>query len=197
MDISNILALAFALAMDAFAVSIAVGLSLKEVSFRQTFRLSYHFGLFQGLMPVLGWSLGVKVREHVAAYDHWLAFALLALVGGKMIKEALTSDNTDETLRQDPTRGVSLVVLSVATSLDALAVGFSISLLDSSIALAAVIIGLTALVFTVIGLQAGKRIASARVSQVTEILGGGVLLGIGVKILFEHGALGFLPFSPG
>lgn len=197
MDISNILALAFALAMDAFAVSMAVGLSLKEVSFRQTFRLSYHFGLFQGLMPVLGWSLGVKVREHVAAYDHWLAFALLALVGGKMIKEALTSDNTDETLRQDPTRGVSLVVLSVATSLDALAVGFSISLLDSSIALAAVIIGLTALVFTVIGLQAGKRIASARISQVTEILGGGVLLGIGVKILFEHGALGFLPFSPG
>ncbi|MCF8039587.1 MAG: manganese efflux pump MntP family protein [Desulfohalobiaceae bacterium] len=188
----NIFALAVALAMDAFAVSIAVGLSLKNVSFRQTFRLSFHFGLFQGMMPVLGWSIGVTIRSYVAAFDHWLAFALLLLVGGNMIKGAFRTDQEKESGQADPTKGLSLVILSLATSLDALAVGFSLSVLNAGIALGAVIIGLTAFAFTMFGLHAGKKIASARLSQLTEILGGLILLGIGVKILFEHDAFGFL-----
>lgn len=188
----NIFALAAALAMDAFAVSIAVGLSLKSVGFRQTFRLSFHFGFFQGMMPVLGWSMGVTVRSYVSDFDHWLAFALLALVGGNMIKEAFAVEKKEDSGPEDPTKGMSLVVLSVATSLDALAVGFSFSVLNAGIAWGAVIIGLTAFVFTVIGLHAGKRIASARLSRLTEIMGGLILLGIGVKILFEHRALEFL-----
>ncbi len=185
----NIYALAVALAMDAFAVSIAVGLALQKVGFRHTFRLSFHFGLFQGMMPLLGWSMGVAVRDVVAAFDHWLAFALLALVGGNMIKEALQPKKNKAPRPKDPTRGMHLVVLSVATSLDALAVGFSLSILQAGILWSATIIGLTAFIFTVIGLHLGKTFASPRVSTITEIGGGCILLAIGLKILYEHGAL--------
>ena len=189
MQAAHIYALAVALAMDAFAVSIAVGLSLKDVDFRQTFRLSFHFGLFQGMMPLLGWSMGVAVRDLVAGFDHWLAFALLVLVGGNMIKQALQPEQPENPRPRDPTRGLSLLVLSVATSLDALAVGFSLSILKAGILWSATIIGLTALFFTVIGLHLGKKFASPRLSTLTEIGGGLILLAIGVKILYEHGAL--------
>ena len=191
MQLASISAIAVALAMDAFAVAIVAGVNLKDVRFRQTFRLSWHFGLFQALMPVIGWSAGRSIRASIEQYDHWIAFLLLTMVGVKMIKEAFGREE-EKHHQKDPTRGLTLVMLSVATSIDALAVGFSISMLNVSIWLPAAIIGVVAGMFTIIGLQIGKRIGSAaRLSCYAEIVGGIVLLGIGLKILYEHGALFF------
>lgn len=190
MKVIPLISLAVALAMDAFAVAVAVGIRLKKVNPRQMFRLSWHFGLFQAMMPVIGWSLGVKVRFFVESFDHWIAFGLLAFVGGKMLWEAFDGEaKTEET--HDPTRSVSLVILSVATSIDALAVGFSMSVLQVAIAFPALIIGLTASFFTLVGMHLGSRFASSsRLSQWAEIMGGVVLLAIGVHILWEHGVFG-------
>ena len=191
MTIIPILSLAVALAMDAFAVSVAVGIGLKQVSPRQMFRLSWHFGLFQALMPVIGWYSGVKVRALVEAFDHWVAFSLLLFVGGKMLWEAFQPDDDEEEDPSDPTRRMSLVVLSVATSIDALAVGFSMSVLNVSIACPALIIGITAALFTLVGMQIGARFSSSsKLGHWAEIAGGVVLIGIGVHILMEHGVFG-------
>lgn len=171
--------------MDAFAVSIGAGLQLKEVTPRQTFRLAWHFGLFQALMPIVGWLAGLSVVKWIAPVDHWLAFALLAIIGGRMIYEAVRegADRDDE--RADPTRGWTLVLLSVATSIDALAVGLSLALLDVSIWWPAVVIGIVAGAFTTVGLQLGKRFG-ALLGRRMEIIGGIILIAIGVKILIEH-----------
>jgi putative Mn2+ efflux pump MntP len=188
----NILAIAVALAMDAFAVAVAAGISLKQVSMRQTFRLSWHFGIFQAFMPVIGWGAGVSVRDLIEHSDHWVAFGLLALVGGHMLKEAFDHEE-EERQKKDPTKGWTLLMLSVATSIDALAVGFSMSMLNISIVSPAIIIGITAAFFTVCGLHIGKHVgANSHVSLYAEITGGLVLLLIGLKILYEHGVLDFL-----
>ena len=132
MHILTTLGIAVALAMDAFAVAIATGVSLKQVSGRQTFRLSWHFGLFQAMMPVIGWGLGASIQEYVAAYAHWVAFFMLALVGSNMLKEAIMTDEDEEQVGppKDATRGMTMVMLSIATSIDALAVGLSMSMLQ-------------------------------------------------------------------
>ena len=189
MDIVNISAIAVALAMDAFAVSIAAGVTLKNVSFRQTFRLSWHFGLFQALMPVIGWSAGSTVRVYIEAYDHWIAFGLLSIIGLKMIREAFKADD-DSQKKKDPTKGMMLVILSLATSIDALAVGLSLSMLNVGIWLPACIIGIVAGSFTVVGIQFGRRIGSAvKLGLYAEVFGGVVLIIIGFNILREHGVL--------
>lgn len=187
----ELLALAVALAMDAFAVAVASGIVLKTVDLRQTFRLSWHFGLFQALMPVIGWFLGLSVRSHIEDYDHWVAFVLLGYIGIKMIREAFDDGESDK--QRDPTRGMTLIMLSVATSIDALAVGLSLSMLGLSIWLPALVIGLVALLFTGIGLHLGRTVARARcIGRAAELLGGGVLIAIGIRILWEHGGLNFL-----
>ena len=192
MSFLNIIAMAVALAMDAFAVAIATGVRLKRVSLRQFFRLAWHFGLFQAVMPIIGWSAGLTVRESIERYDHWIAFGLLAFVGLNMIREAFKLEE-DAREKRDPTRGLTLVMLSVATSIDALAVGLTISMLKVAIWFPALVIGLVAGAFTVVGLHLGKSVGSAeRLSPVAEVLGGIVLLGIGANILIEHQALAFL-----
>lgn len=193
MSLFTIFGIAVALAMDAFAVSIAVGISLKRISPRQTFRLSWHFGLFQAMMPVLGWWAGNGVRGFVENYAPWIAFGLLAAVGTNMLREAFDFDHEDDEPKKDSTRGMTLVVLSIATSIDALAVGFSMSLLDISIVTPALVIGIVAACFTIFGMHLGKKVASFKqLSVYAELLGGMVLWGIGIKILYEHGALVFL-----
>lgn len=191
MEMIDTLALAVALAMDAFAVSIASGVALKTVSPRQTFRLAWHFGLFQAMMPVIGWSAGLTVRSYIEAYEHWVAFALLSYVAQGMLRAAFKGEkNEDET--KDPTRGVTMVMLSVATSIDALAVGLSLSMIQVSIWTPALIIGLVAGIFTTVGLHLGKWIGSvSQLSRWAEMTGGIVLLAIGVNILREHGAIPF------
>ena len=188
MSASSIILLAVALAMDAFAVAIATGVSLKQVSIRQTFRLSWHFGLFQALMPILGWALGASIQDYVAAYAHWVAFIMLALVGSNMLKEALLADEDEIAKPKDSTKGMTMVMLSVATSIDALAVGLSMSMLQVSIIYPALIIGLVAGLFTITGLHLGKRVACLTwLSTWAEIVGGLVLWMIGLNILRESG----------
>jgi len=183
----KILAIAVALAMDAFAVSIATGVNLKNVDSRQLFRLSWHFGLFQAFMPVIGWSAGLSIRGYIENYDHWIAFGLLVFVGGHMIKEAFLDGKVEKPIK-DYTKGMTLVMLSVATSIDALAVGFGLSLLKISIWMPALIIGIVAGTFTLIGMRIGERIGAAkRLSLYAEIIGGVVLVFIGLNILYEHG----------
>jgi len=183
----KILAIAVALAMDAFAVSIATGVNLKNVNSRQMFRLSWHFGLFQAFMPIIGWSAGLTIRSYIEHYDHWIAFGLLTVVGVHMIKEAFQDGKAEKPIK-DYTKGMTLVMLSVATSIDALAVGFGLSLLKISIWMPALIIGIVAGTFTLIGMRIGERIGAAkRLSLYAEATGGIVLISIGLNILYEHG----------
>lgn len=190
MDFLTLMALAFALAMDAFAVSVATGVCIRRASWRQTFRLAWHFGLFQALMPVLGWWLGMAVRGFVESYAPWIAFAMLAWVGGKMIKEAFADDDEREE-RGDPTRGKTLMVLSVATSIDALAVGLSLSLLGVSVWTPALVIGLVCLGCSAAGLHMGCLVSGGkRLARHAEIMGGVTLILIGVNMLLRTKGLG-------
>jgi putative Mn2+ efflux pump MntP len=187
MDLLTVILIALALAVDAFAVALASGVSLCQVSGRQTFRLAFHFGLFQAGMNIIGWAAGLTVRTLLESVDHWLAFGLLALVAVKMIKDSIAG-REEEAQKVDPTRGYTLVMLSVATSIDSLAVGLSFSVLNVSIWLPAAIIGIVATLLTVIGLKLGCLLGSAsRIGARAEIAGGLVLLGIGFNILFQHG----------
>ncbi|MBK8482336.1 MAG: manganese efflux pump [Proteobacteria bacterium] len=179
-----LLAIAIGLAMDAFAVALAVGLSLERVTPGHTFRLAWHFGLFQFLMPIVGWLVGLTVQRSWAAFDHWVVFGLLSALGGKMIVEALRTRDASSR-RADPTRGWSLVGLSLATSLDALAVGLSLALLGTRIWYPALVIGLTAGALTALGLQLGRPLG-ALFGRRVEVLGGAVLVAIGVKTLLDH-----------
>lgn len=192
MTLLNILAIAVALAMDAFAVAIATGICLGTVHWRQNFRLAWHFGFFQAMMPVIGWAAGLTVRDLIARYDHWVAFGLLLFVAQGMLREALKKDDACETVK-DPTRGMTMVMLSVATSLDALAVGLSLSVVNVTIWIPAVVIGVVAGLFTTLGLHLGKYISKAALlRRVADGLGAAVLLLIGLNILREHGVFGGL-----
>jgi manganese efflux pump family protein len=181
----TLIGIAIGLAMDAFAVSLGVGLKLCTVDPRQTFRLSFHFGLFQALMPVLGWLLGLTFAGLIESVDHWIAFALLSAIGGRMLYEAFRGDGESVGAVSDPTKGLSLVVLSVATSIDALAVGLSLALLRVDIWYPALVIGLVAGALTFVGLRLGCRFG-ALLGRRMEAVGGVILILIGVRILFEH-----------
>jgi len=183
MDAITLTGLALALAMDAFAVALGTGAVLSRLTGRHLFRLGFHFGLFQALMPVIGWLAGLTIMQWVEAWDHWIAFSLLAIIGGRMIYEAFSDE--EKTDDRDPTKGLSLVLLSIATSIDALAVGFSLSVIGVSIWMPALVIGLVAGVLTIAGMLLGGRIGDRWGSRV-EIFGGLVLIAIGVKILVEH-----------
>jgi putative Mn2+ efflux pump MntP len=187
MEFITILIIAIALAVDAFAVALAAGVNLCQVNLRQTLRLGFHFGIFQGGMNIIGWAGGLTVRSFIEGVDHWVAFGLLTFVGSKMIIEAI-KEKREESEGIDPTRGRMLVFLSVATSIDALAVGLSFAVLKISVWLPALVIAIVAAVLTVIGLRLGCLLgASSRLGPRTEIGGGLVLLAIGIKILAEHG----------
>ena len=183
MDFMTILGIALALAMDAFAVALAAGAVLNPLTRRHLFRLGFHFGLFQSLMPIAGWLVGMTVQKWISSYDHWIAFVLLAVVGGRMIWEAF--DESEDKTASDPTRGLTMVMLSVATSIDALVVGLSLAMLDVSVWMPAAIIGVVAGVLTVMGMLLGRRLGNNWGRRV-EICGGLVLCIIGLKILLEH-----------
>ncbi len=186
MHLSVLVLIAVGLAMDAFAVALAVGASLRNVSFRQFFRLGFHFGLFQAVMPVLGWFAGRGALGYIAAWDHWIVFGLLSLIGLKAIIEAMKKDHeAPSTTPTDPTRGLSLVALSTATSIDALAVGFSFSMLEVQVWYPSVVIGVITAALTTLGTWLGSR-TRARYGRAVEIAGGVILIGIGVKVLADH-----------
>lgn len=184
MDWLSLIAIACALAMDAFAVAIVSGLTLDSLTGRHVFRMAFHFGLFQALMPVIGWIAGSAVYRYIAAADHWVAFTLLAFVGGRMIWGAVHNGEEKKSLN-DPTSGWTLVLLSMATSIDALAVGLSLAMIGSEIIVPAIIIGLVAAAFTCGGMFLGRRVGTLWGRRV-EALGGMTLVAIGIKIVIEH-----------
>lgn len=170
--------------MDAFAVAIVAGLTLKRMTRRHVFRLSFHFGLFQAVMPAIGWLAGRAVYQYISAVDHWIAFVLLAFVGGRMAWGAWQGGE-DERPDRDPTVGWNLIILSVATSIDALAVGLSLAMIRSPIVVPSLVIGVVAAAFTATGMLLGGRLG-ARWGRRVEFLGGLILIAIGVKIVIEH-----------
>lgn len=184
MDFLTLFGIAVALAMDAFAVALGTGLTLPKLTGRHLFRFGFHFGLFQALMPLLGWAAGRGLRTTIEAYDHWIAFSLLAVIGIHMCYGALHKGE-QESDRKDPTRGWSLVILSVATSIDALAVGLTLAMLGSQIFIPALTIGIVCAVLTLMGMYLGRKISASWGPKV-EFCGGLILLGIGIKILVEH-----------
>ena len=174
--------------MDAFGVAFASGVTLKtKATYRQTFRLSWHFGLFQALMPIAGWSAGLTVKHLIEKVDHWVAFLLLFFIGLRMMIGSIKSTK-NPTHEKDPTKGGTLIMLSIATSIDALAAGLSLSILEIAIWKPAMIIGIVATTFTMIGFHLGQLVgAHSRLGNWAEALGGILLLGIGLTILHEHG----------
>ncbi len=183
MALGAVLLLALGLAMDATAVSLGVGTSGQADSPRAIFRLSFHFGLFQALMPLLGWLAGSTIAVFISSVDHWAAFGLLAFVGGRMIREGLDPDC--DSCPPNPTRGGTLVMLSVATSIDAFAVGLSLAMLQVNILYPAVIIGVVTGGLSLAGLLLGNRLGAAFGKRI-EILGGVILIGIGLRVLVSH-----------
>ena len=176
--------IAISLAMDAFSVCVAAGFRTKDVTFRHYFRLAFHFGLFQFFMPLLGYFAGVLIENILEQYGPWIAMSLLSFIGIKMIWESLHSDELDKN-EKDPSRGSSLVMLSVATSIDAAAVGLSFNALGLPILIPSVIIGIVCALFSAIGVYLGNKIGSF-LGVWAERFGGAILISIGVKILLEH-----------
>jgi putative Mn2+ efflux pump MntP len=183
MSLWEILVVAAGLSMDAMAVSLAASASHRARGARATFRLAFHFGLFQCLMPIAGWLVGASVARYIGSLDHWIAFGLLAVVGGRMIHAATSGD--DAKVAGDPSRGATLVVLSVATSIDALAVGLTLAVLGSGIWFASAVIGIVTAVLSCLAMLAGARIGQA-FGRRMEIVGGAALIAIGARILWQH-----------
>jgi putative Mn2+ efflux pump MntP len=183
MSFAEILLIAVGLAMDAFAVSLGVGAAGQAQSPRPIFRLSFHFGLFQGLMPVLGWLAGTRVAFLISGVDHWVALALLAFVGGRMIKEGLDPDG--DCAPADASRGGTLVVLCVATSIDAFAVGLSMAMLNVPVLYPSAIIGVVTAGLSLLALLVGGRLGHVFGKRM-EVIGGLILIGIGLRVLLSH-----------
>jgi len=184
MSLITVFIIAIGLGIDAFSVAIGIGASHDRKSWAPALRLAMFFGLFQFVMPIIGWLAGLTVVNIIASFDHWIAFGLLALVGGKMIREGFEKESNEKSA--DQTSGWPLLMLSVATSIDALAVGFSFSILKNQILFPAVIIGIICFFMTVTGMIFGKILAGIFGKKV-EIFGGFVLIAIGIKILMDHG----------
>ena len=183
MGIWETLLIALGLAMDCFAVSIGIGTSNAQKTARSVLRLAFHFGLFQGGMALLGWLAGSQIVELISGVDHWVAFTLLLWVGGRMIKDSFSSEKEADSM--DPTRGGSLVLLSIATSIDALAVGLSLAMIQGSVFDTTLIIALTSLILTVAGYLLGNRLGK-RFGRRMELLGGILLIGIGIRVVVSH-----------
>jgi putative Mn2+ efflux pump MntP len=182
---ATVLGIALALAMDAFAVTLGIGAALKRLTAVQSLRLACSFGVFQFGMPLLGWLAGRSLLSLIEAVDHWVAAGLLVLVGGRMAYGSFRPRETDTPASRDPTLGPNLLLLSVATSIDALAVGLSLSMLNVPILNPALVIGAVAFAMTLLGARLGPmfgRLAGKR----AELAGALVLLAIAAKILVEH-----------
>jgi manganese efflux pump family protein len=175
------------LAMDAFAVSVAAGAGYRQLRIRHALRMAAFFGAFQAIMPVLGWLAGLSFREAIEAYDHWVAFVILTAIGLKMFYEAFKIKQAENP--SNPANLAVLLTLSIATSIDALAVGITLSLITDAIAGAVIIIGLITFALSLLGCSIGKRLGHLFENKI-EIVGGCILIAIGIKILLEHFAAG-------
>jgi putative Mn2+ efflux pump MntP len=182
MGVLELFLLAVGLSMDAFAVSICKGLSVKELRPKHALICGVYFGGFQALMPLIGWALGMQFQSLITSIDHWIAFVLLAVIGINMVREARSDE---EETANDCFDVKTMLPLAVATSIDALAVGVTFAFLDVSIVPAVSFIGVTTFVCSAIGVKLG-HVFGLRFQSKAELLGGLVLIGIGLKILIEH-----------
>jgi putative Mn2+ efflux pump MntP len=185
MSLILVLGVAVALAMDCFAITLGLACRARGLTMKQAVRMAAYFGGFQFVMPVVGWFAGDRLLGLIRNFDHWVAFGLLALIGGRMIYESFELGDEEKACRPDQTQGTRLVVLALATSIDALAVGLSLGVVRTSVLYPAAIIGVTSFVLTVVGAKLGPVIGRI-VGKRAELLGGLILIGIGVKILVEH-----------
>ena len=183
MDIIDIILIAVGLAMDAAAVSMVAAAMGYAKGPRAKFRLSFHFGLFQFLMPIIGWFLGRGVVHYTAVIGHWIAFALVTFVGVRMIRSGIHPESHQ--LKQDPSKGMTMVMLSVATSLDALAIGLSLAMMQVNIWYASAIIGLVTASLSLISIRLGSRLGVIFGHRI-EMVGGGILVAIGFRIILSH-----------
>lgn len=179
--------IAIGLSMDACAVSISQGLGMKRLNYRQAVVIALFFGVFQAGMPVIGWLLGVQFQSYIVSIDHWIAFILLALIGGKMLFDGIRGEESEEGVEETPTKLdiKKLFLLAIATSIDALAVGITFAFLQVNIVLAVLLIGVVTFGFSFAGVIVGNKVG-ARYERPATIAGGVVLIGIGFKILLEH-----------
>ncbi len=184
MALWSVFLIALGVSADAFAVALGKGLHMRRLNYRHAIVIALTFGLFQAVMPLIGWTLGTQLHNYIEAVDHWIAFGLLALIGGKMLWDAIRGGEDDDE-DDDSLHVRQLLLLAVATSVDALAVGISFAFLDVSIVEAVVVIGLTTAVLTFVGVLVGHR-AGLRFRGPAEIAGGAILILIGTKILFDH-----------
>ncbi len=183
MSFAEVLLIAVSMAMDAFAVSLGIGTSRQASTPRPIFRLSFHFGLFQFFMPILGWLAGSSIATLISAFDHWVALALLVFVGGRMIRSGVDSDGAPSP--NDPSRGGTLIMLSVATSIDAFAIGLSLAMLHVAILYPSLVIGVVTAGLSLTGLLIGHRLGETFGKRM-EVLGGAILIGIGLRVLISH-----------
>ncbi|MGL4337340.1 MAG: manganese efflux pump MntP family protein [Turicibacter sp.] len=184
MSMVAIILIAIGLAMDAFTVAIAKGISLKEVSTKNALRVALYFGAFQGLMPFLGWLFGLSFEKYITAFDHWIALILLSVIGGKMLLEAFKGDE-ENVVETDPVNHRSLFILAIATSIDALAVGISFAFLDVNILMAVCVIAGITFAISYGGVLLGKTVGPY-LKNYAEIVGGIILILIGISIFIEH-----------
>jgi len=183
MNTMTVILIAFGLAMDAFAVSVTSGLTIKDLRINHALTLAASFGLFQAVMPVVGWAAGIGLKGFISDIDHWIAFGLLSIIGLKMIYESTQMKSDKEP--GNPLNVYVLLMLSIATSIDALAVGLSLSFLKVFIVTPAIIIGVITFLLSFTGVYVGDRFGHVFENKI-EIIGGLILIGIGIKILVAH-----------
>ncbi|MBN2046245.1 MAG: manganese efflux pump [Anaerolineaceae bacterium] len=180
------LLISIGLAMDCFAVSLCAATIEVEQNLRYKFRIAWHFGLFQAGFALIGYFFGSKIAHFIESWDHWLAFGLLLWIAIKMIREGLNPN--PESCPSDPSRGKMLILFSIATSIDAMAVGLGIGLVGAEIVSTSIMIGVTSFLFSILGMYVGKKLGFVFGKRM-EIFGGAVLAFIGINILIEHAAL--------
>lgn len=183
MEYLTIALISIGLAMDAMTVSLGIGTAGQIASLRGKIRLAAHFGIFQSGMTALGWLIGGSIIQYVEAFDHWIAFILLAYVGSNLIRSGLSEER--QAFKQDPSTGRVLVILSFATSIDAFAVGLSIALIQVPVLLSVLAIGVVSVALSAFGLFAGVKLGE-KFGKRMEILGGLILFGIGIRVLITH-----------
>ena len=182
MMLLEIFAIAIGLAMDAVAVSIVNGISISNIKNKDALKIAFFFGLFQAAMPLLGWSLGNEFKEILSAYDHWIAFGLLLAIGLNMIRESCKPHNEKQ---KDNLQFYMLIAMSIATSIDAFATGFGLSLLSINIYISILVIGFVTFILSFLGVKFGKQLG-CKTSKKVEVTGGIILILIGIKITIEH-----------
>jgi putative Mn2+ efflux pump MntP len=185
LDFSSLILLSVGLSTDVFSIACIVGFGIRNIKREQIAKIAFSFGVFHLLMPILGWVIGAVFIDLISGYDHWAAFLLLAFVGGRMLLNGIKNSEDNETNTNKILENQSLVLFSLAVSIDSVAIGLSFSLENIPILLPAVIIGITAFVFTFIGVIIGSRVGT-KAGRWAEIIGGIILIGIGIQVLLNH-----------